>query len=78
MAVFGYGLNEKATKTAVDKLRGIVADAEKDFALELHRPATRCGVRASAACPASPWCSPIRRTIPGPAATGIPLDCCGL
>ena len=36
MAVFGYGLNEKATKTAVDKLRGIVADSEKDFALELH------------------------------------------
>ena len=36
MAVFGYGLNEKATKTAVEKLRGIVADAEKDFALELH------------------------------------------
>jgi microcystin degradation protein MlrC len=36
MAVFGYGLNEKATKTAVEKLRRIVADAEKDFALELH------------------------------------------
>jgi len=36
MAVFGYGLNEKATKTAAEKLRGIVADAEKDFALELH------------------------------------------
>src|SRR6185503_3105577 len=36
MAVFGYGLNERATKTAVEKLRSIVADAEKDFALDLH------------------------------------------
>ena len=36
MSVFGYGLNEKATKGAVEKLRRIVADAEKDFALELH------------------------------------------
>ncbi|HEX6530322.1 MAG TPA: M81 family metallopeptidase [Burkholderiales bacterium] len=31
MAVFGYGLS-----SAVDELRGIVADAEKDFAMELH------------------------------------------
>jgi len=31
MAVFGYGSGE-----AVERLRGIVADAEKDFALELH------------------------------------------
>ena len=36
MSVFGYGMNEKDTKAAVAKLRGIVADAEKDFALELH------------------------------------------
>ena len=36
MAVFGYGLEEKPAKAAVHKLRGIVADAEKDFALELH------------------------------------------
>src|SRR5688572_24588481 len=31
MAVFGYG-----SPAAVDELRGAVADAEKDFALELH------------------------------------------
>jgi microcystin degradation protein MlrC len=31
MAVFGYG-----SSAAVDELRGAVADAEKDFALELH------------------------------------------
>jgi microcystin degradation protein MlrC len=31
MAVFGYG-----SASAVDELRGIVADAEKDFAMELH------------------------------------------
>ena len=31
MAVFGYG-----STSAVDELRGIVADAEKDFAMELH------------------------------------------
>ena len=36
MSVFGYGLKENDTKAAVAKLRGIVADAEKDFALELH------------------------------------------
>ena len=29
-------LTEKPAKLAVQKLRGIVADAEKDFALELH------------------------------------------
>jgi microcystin degradation protein MlrC len=33
MAVFGYGANAKA---AVDRLHGIVADAEPRFALELH------------------------------------------
>jgi microcystin degradation protein MlrC len=31
MAVFGYG-----ARAAVDQLRGAVADAEKDFAMELH------------------------------------------
>jgi microcystin degradation protein MlrC len=36
MSVFGYGLEEKPAKAAVHKLRGIVADAEKEFALELH------------------------------------------
>lgn len=36
MSVFGYGLKENDTKAAVAKLRRIVADAEKDFALELH------------------------------------------
>ena len=38
MAVFGYGTDEKSTRAAVDRLRGLVADAEKDFALELHMP----------------------------------------
>ena len=36
MAVFGYGSDEKATRAAVDRLHAAVADAEKDFALELH------------------------------------------
>jgi microcystin degradation protein MlrC len=36
MSVFGYGSNEKETRTAVEHLRRIVADAEKDFVLELH------------------------------------------
>jgi microcystin degradation protein MlrC len=36
MAVFGYGADEKATIAAVDRLHAAVADAEKDFALELH------------------------------------------
>jgi microcystin degradation protein MlrC len=36
MAVFGYGGNAAA---AAERLRGIVADAEKDFALELHEAA---------------------------------------
>ena len=39
MAVFGYGADEKKTRTAVDRLHSAVADAEKDFVLELHLPA---------------------------------------
>ncbi len=38
MAVFGYGSDEKSTFNSVQRLRGMVADAEKDFALELHLP----------------------------------------
>jgi microcystin degradation protein MlrC len=38
MAVFGYGLDAKQVEQAVEELRGRVADAEKDFALELHLP----------------------------------------
>jgi microcystin degradation protein MlrC len=36
MSVFGFGLSEDQTRAAVEQLRRIVADAEKDFALELH------------------------------------------
>jgi microcystin degradation protein MlrC len=36
MAVFGYGPDAKKVPAAVEELRGLVADAEKDFALELH------------------------------------------
>jgi len=39
MAVFGYGADEKKTRAAVDKLHAAVADAEKDFVLELPLPA---------------------------------------
>jgi microcystin degradation protein MlrC len=38
MAVFGYGVDQKSTVAAVDRLHGMVSDAEKDFALELHLP----------------------------------------
>jgi microcystin degradation protein MlrC len=38
MAVFGYGPDAKNVEQAVEELRGRVADAEKDFALELHEP----------------------------------------
>jgi microcystin degradation protein MlrC len=38
MAVFGYGFNDRNTSKAVERLHGQVADAEKDFALELHLP----------------------------------------
>jgi microcystin degradation protein MlrC len=38
MAVFGYGSDEINTRHAVDRLHGMVADAEKDFALDLHLP----------------------------------------
>jgi microcystin degradation protein MlrC len=38
MAVFGYGTDEKKTRAAVDRLQAAVADAEKDFVLELHLP----------------------------------------
>lgn len=36
MAVFGYGFDEKQVAPTVERLRGAVADAEKDFAMELH------------------------------------------
>jgi microcystin degradation protein MlrC len=45
MAVFGYGREEKATRAALERLRAAVADAEKDFALELH-PADAAVARA--------------------------------
>ena len=38
MAVFGYGFDQDSVAKAVQRLRGQVADAEKDFALELHEP----------------------------------------
>ena len=38
MAVFGYGNEPKAVGRGVAELRARVADAEKDFALELHLP----------------------------------------
>jgi microcystin degradation protein MlrC len=38
MAVFGYGNDGKGTRASVDRLHGIVSDAEKDFAMELHSP----------------------------------------
>src|SRR3970282_3032843 len=38
MAVFGYGDDANSVARAVEALRGRVADAEKDFALELHLP----------------------------------------
>jgi microcystin degradation protein MlrC len=38
MAVFGYGADAQQTVQAVERLHGIVSDAEKDFAMELHSP----------------------------------------
>jgi microcystin degradation protein MlrC len=38
MSVFGYGLHKENTQLAVEQLRRIVADAEKEFVLELHSP----------------------------------------
>lgn len=38
MTVFGYGTDQGATASAVEKLRGAVADAERDFAMELLLP----------------------------------------
>jgi microcystin degradation protein MlrC len=38
MSVFGFSTEERNTAQAVEQLRRIVADAEKDFALELHSP----------------------------------------
>ena len=38
MSVFGYGSDQGAVEKAVEELRGAVADAEKDFAMELHSP----------------------------------------
>jgi microcystin degradation protein MlrC len=38
MTVFGYGADNAATQSAVAKLRAAVADAERDFAMELFLP----------------------------------------
>jgi len=38
MAVFGYGGAPREVEVAVETLRASVADAERDFALELHSP----------------------------------------
>jgi microcystin degradation protein MlrC len=36
MSVLGYGFKEAGSVEAVERLRGAVADAEKDFAMEIH------------------------------------------
>lgn len=38
MAVFGYGADQKSTFNAVERLHAMVAESEKDFALEVHLP----------------------------------------
>jgi microcystin degradation protein MlrC len=38
MAVMGYGADARKVEQALEELRARVADAEKDFALELHLP----------------------------------------
>jgi len=38
MTVFGYGPERATVERAVERLHAAVADAEKDFALELHTP----------------------------------------
>jgi len=39
MAVFGFGPERRSVEHCVERLREMVAGAEKDFALELHAPA---------------------------------------
>ncbi len=51
MAVFGYGANAKA---AVERLRGVVADAEPHFALELHAAADAVRRARSRGAPGAP------------------------
>ena len=51
MAVFGYGANARA---AVERLRGIVADAEPHFALELHAAADAVRRARSRGAPGAP------------------------
>jgi microcystin degradation protein MlrC len=38
MSVFGFGFDEKSLSSSVEALRRMVADSEKNFALELHSP----------------------------------------
>src|SRR6185369_13416259 len=38
MAVFGYGFNAQNVVEEVDRLHAAVAEAEKDFVMELHTP----------------------------------------
>jgi len=54
MAVFGFSFEKKETEKAAEQLRRLVADAEKDFALELHSPADavrRARERGEPGCP---------------------------
>ena len=78
MAVFGYGLTKSRPK-AVDKLRGIVADAEKDFALELHTAGDAVRRARERGVPGKPVVLADTQDNPGAAAaTGIPPDFFGL
>ena len=54
MAVFGYGTDARKVKAAVGELRGMVAEAEKDFALELHSAADAVRRARSRGTPGAP------------------------
>ncbi|MBV8031599.1 MAG: M81 family metallopeptidase [Betaproteobacteria bacterium] len=54
MSVFGYSFDEKEAGEAVERLRRLVADAEKDFVLELHSPADAVRLSRERGAPGRP------------------------
>jgi microcystin degradation protein MlrC len=70
MSVSGFGKDQKQTAAAVEQLRRIVADAEKDFALELHLPADAVRRARERGAPGKPVVLADTQDNPGAGANG--------
>src|SRR5258708_12596070 len=71
MSVFGFGAEQKQANKAVEQLRRTVADAEKDFAMELHSPGDAVRRARERGEPGKPVVLPDTQAHPG---AGGPAD----